>query len=276
MGRWRCAWRAAAASVAEPSPAGVLVDVLADLTALQGSAAAARRQRAVAAGVGDIIVRSPPTAAAAAAAGRPRLWRASGVHPLQADRAAPELAALQALAAQGALQAIGEIGLHGLAPRQAKLPTPACQAEVLRAQLQLARQHRLPVILHCVRRIGPLLAILEADGPLPAGGVLHAFGGPAELLPRLLRCNLWCSFGGMLTRPNSRRAQAAARQVPQARLLVESDTPDMPAQGWQGPSEPAMLPLVLHHLAALRGTSPAALAAATAANARRLFALPAA
>ena len=142
---------------------------------------------------------------------------------------------------------------------------------VLRTQLQLARHLELPVILHCVRAVGRLIEVLEDTGSLPAGGMVHGFGGPAELTKRFVKLGYSFSSGGMVTREDARRCRKAAQSVPAARLLVESDTPDHAPSGTGEQSEPASIWTTLEVLASLRGTTAQDLARVTAHNARALF-----
>ncbi len=196
---------------------------------------------------------------------------AYGIHPLavRAEDLDRQLEALADLLARPAVVAVGELGLDG----RRGMPARDLQERALDAQLALARSRGLPVILHCVRRLGRLVEILEAAGPLPAGGLVHGFSGPAEMVEPLLRLGLCLSFGGLVTRPSSKRCRAAALIVPADRLLIESDTPDHPPAWCQGPSEPAALRHVVAALAQLRGVEPESIAALTAANARRLYRL---
>lgn len=257
-------------------------------------------ERARGAGVDALLVPgyAPRTWARAAALARaiPGARVAVGLHPLALseprpapaleparvpraalDEPAPDLdpehleEALYAAARAHGAVAIGECGLDarpGLAPLER-------QRLILDAQLRVARALCLPVVLHCVRAHGALLDCLERGGPLPAGGALHAFTGPAELLPRYGRLGLSFGLGGALTRPAARRPQEAARAVPLDRLLLETDSPDMAPEGAPGPrNEPAFLKYTLAALAALRGVPEEELAAAAYDNALRLFGPP--
>lgn len=168
-------------------------------------------------------------------------------------------------------QAIGELGLHGV---EAGAAAAAPQERAFRAQLALARELDLPLVLHIVRAHGPALRILNGDGVPRAGGVVHSYSGSAELVADYLRLGLHLSFAGPVTRPDARRVQAAAQRVPLERLLVETDAPDQtPWSRRPAACEPAFLPDIVEALALHRGESAAALALATEKNARRLFGL---
>lgn len=213
------------------------------------------------------------------AARHEQVWMAYGIHP-QAAAEWDELtahAALDVLARElehrpQALVAIGEIGLdRHTAERKRAWPL---QVEVFRRQLDLARQHDLPVVLHILDAQGPALSILEQDGVPRAGGVVHSYSGASELLPRYLALGLHVSFAGAINGERAKRAHAAVQAVPAERLLVETDAPfQTPAPYRPGPNEPAYLPAVVQQMARLRGEDEALVRTYTARNARRLLRL---
>ncbi len=245
---------------------------------------AAALQRARAAGVRGLLLAGVDAQSwrleSALCAQHVELAIAYGLHPCsvaQMDDATvqAELAALaKALRGEPMLllrpHALGELGLHsGDAQTRASLLR---QEQAFRAQLALACQFDLPLVLHIVKAHKEALRILRTE-PLPtAGGVVHSYSGSAELVPEYLQLGLHISFSGAVTYPHARRLHAAARAVPLHRLLVETDAPDQtpwlrrPAQ-----NEPAFLADVLAALADLRQEPVDLLARATADNARRLF-----
>lgn len=201
-----------------------------------------------------------------------------GVHPQLAgerdEHALSEMVAAleRALAGDGwpAPHALGEIGLDRSTPALKR--SMEVQERIFRRQLELARRCDLPVLLHVLEAHGRALELLEAEGLPAAGGVVHSYSGPPELVADYERLGLYISFTGIVCQPNARRARASAARVSPARLLVETDAPDQtplplrPAQ-----NEPAFLPQVIAELSALRGTSAGEIAALTEQNARRLF-----
>jgi TatD DNase family protein len=215
---------------------------------------------------------------AALGASEPMVCCAVGLHPWYVHELAEaeRQAALDELPqrARGlAARAIGECGLDGSKAKRggADLET---QRRVLEAQLELARQLELPVILHCVAAHALMLEVLARQGSLPAGGVLHSYSGSRELIRDYLPFGLYFSFAGIVTRRNARRPREALAAVPLERLLVESDGPDQAAQDVApGRSEPAHVALVLAAAAEIRDQSHELLARATEDNARRLFGL---
>lgn len=170
--------------------------------------------------------------------------------------------------------AIGELGLHA-ANSDAPADILLQQERAFRAQLALARQLDLPLVLHVVRAHGQALRILQRDGVPRSGGVVHSYSGSAELVADYVRLGLHLSFAGPITYPEARRVQAAACRVPRDRLLVETDAPDQtPWARKPAACEPAFLPDIVEALARHRGEACAELARSTEANARRLFGLP--
>ena len=175
---------------------------------------------------------------------------------------------------------IGEIGLDG----RLGDGLDADRETVFRAQFDLSYELVLPASLHCRDAWDPMLKILLAAPPHPAGLLIHAYSGPADALPALAAKNVHISFGGTLTRPKNARARENAARVPAGHFLLESDAPDLPPTLPEGTaphligedgkllSEPAYVPLVGQFLAQARGTTSGDVAAQTTAAFRRLFA----
>jgi TatD DNase family protein len=233
-----------------------------------------------AAGVGMLVLPAVQVAdfeALRALAHRHRLAYALGIHPLFADRAAADdldrlAEALDRWRDDPHLVAVGEIGLDHFVPG---LDLDR-QRELYRAQLALARDAGLPVILHVRRSADALLAGL-ARTPV-VGGIAHAFNGSPAQAARLLDRGLRLGFGGTLSFERALRIRALARTLPDDALVLETDAPDIPPQ-WlyrtaeqrrdapQARNVPAELPRIGAVLAALRGWTVEQTAARTAANA---------
>jgi TatD DNase family protein len=193
------------------------------------------------------------------------------VHTLSDAQREAALARLPELARAYRVVAIGECGLDAAKAKRDGAPL-SLQRHVLEAHLELAWRLELPIILHCVGAHGALLDLLEARGPLPAGGVMHSYSGSAELVPRYARLGLFFGFAGIVTRPNASRPKRALAAVPLDRLLFESDGPDQaPAQASTRRSEPAHIPHVLAAACAVRSETADELRLVTALNARKLF-----
>lgn len=191
-----------------------------------------------------------------------------GLHPWwevdlsDADRDA----ALDALRDRPTPWGIGETGLdfhRARSPEQRRR-----QRHTTAAHLALARERDVPVVLHVVRAYPQLLGLLR-DHPLPpAGGMVHSWSGAPELVAPALRRGLSLSFSSAVTR--SPRLQEALRQVPDDRLLLETDCPDQPlVPGTRG--QPLDLLALADHVATLRGQPVEQVLENTTRNARALF-----
>jgi TatD DNase family protein len=209
------------------------------------------------------------TAAALIRPGRP-LWRTVGLHPWWLASAPDDAARdaglrwLEGACAAPGVVGVGEIGLD--ATRRKQLPIGA-QRHYFVAGLKIARERGLPVVLHVVRWHGHALEALAAARP--AGGVVHRYGGPAELVQGYVAHGLSISLcTDALRRPE--HFAAVARAVPRDRLLVETDWP-LDEQ----PYEVALgeLRALVGMLAVWRREPVAGLARALCDNARRVFAV---
>jgi len=197
------------------------------------------------------------------------VWATAGVHPhdaAESDEAA--LAEVERLAAEERVVAIGEVGLdffRNLSPRET-------QERVLRRFLALARRLRKPVVLHCRDAHAEILAILGEERVADVGGIMHCFSGDVDVARRCLDLGLLISLAGPVTYPNARALPEVARFVPADRLVMETDCPFLPPQGYRGKrNEPAYLAITATRVAELRGEPLDVLAARTTENARRLF-----
>jgi TatD DNase family protein len=166
--------------------------------------------------------------------------------------------------------AIGEIGLD------TKIDTSGLdeQRPLLRTQLELAVDLDLPVILHCRGAFEELLTeVNRFDGRLR--GVLHAWSRGPELADRFIQAGLHLGLGGAVTRDRVRRVRKTATKAPLEYLLLETDAPSIGLDGvLPEDTEPQHVADVAAVIADLRGEDIEVIAAATTANAHRLFDLP--
>jgi len=171
------------------------------------------------------------------------------------------------------LVAVGEIGLDHFVPNLDR----ELQRRYYRAQLKLARDAGLPVILHVRRSADALLHGLRQIDVV--GGIAHAFNGSAVQAGQFVARGFALGFGGTLSFERSLQIRALAQQLPATALVLETDAPDIPPQ-WlyrsaaeraagqpQGRNEPAELPRIGAVLAGLRGWSLEETAQRTSANA---------
>jgi len=237
-------------------------------------------ERARAAGVTRILVPGVEPAEwprlAEVKARYPEVCVAVGLHP----QALPGVAGpameralrdLESTARSLGAVAIGECGFDGDTAKEGNVSWET-QAFVVDAHVRVAESLGLPLVLHVLRAHEQALRMLERFGPLRAGGVVHSYSGPAELVPRYVALGLSVSFAGAITRARVRRPIEAARVVPAERLLVETDAPDQtPTGADRERCEPAHVALVVDAVARARGVTREEIAALTARNAARLF-----
>ena len=148
------------------------------------------------------------------------------------------------------------------------------QHEYFDRHLQLCRETGLPMVIH-MRESGDLIVEhLRRQSSVPPG-VMHSFTGDMPLAKACLDLGLHISFAGMVTFKKSDDLRAVAKQVPEDRLLVETDSPYLSPEPLRGkrPNEPARVEHTLRCLAEVRGVSPDRLAEATTANAKKLFSI---
>jgi TatD DNase family protein len=200
------------------------------------------------------------------------VWATVGIHPhdaAQADAAA--LTEIERLAAEPRVVAVGEIGLdyfRDLSPRED-------QHRAFRALIGIARRAGKPVVIHCRDAHEDTLAILAEERVAEVRGIMHCFSGDVAIARRCLDLGLLISLAGPVTYPNARSLPEVARFVPGDRLVVETDCPFLPPQGYRGKrNEPAYLSITATRVAELRGETIDALAARTTANARALLGIP--
>lgn len=206
----------------------------------------------------------------AVAADYPGLYPCYGLHPAWLAEHRPEhLDHLVDWLTRERPVAIGECGLDGYLPDL----DPDLQAEYFAGQLRLARRHDLPVVIHARHAVDHVIKLVRRFTGVR--GVVHSFSGSTDQARRLLDLGILLSFGGPLTYPKATRLRGLIRYLPLDGFLLETDSPDQPLSTHPGQrNEPAYLAEVLACVAELRNADPVDIAAATTANARRLFRLP--
>jgi len=201
----------------------------------------------------------------------PALFPALGLHPMfLAEHAEGDVDALAEAIERHRPVAVGEIGLdfqlHD-ADRQRQL-------ELFEAQLAVARNTGLPVILHVRKAHDEVLARLRRFGL--AGGTVHAFNGSRQQAEQYLALGFKLGFGGAMTYSRARKLRTLAAELPLEALVLETDSPDLSPAAHHGErNSPAFLPEVLAVLAELRDEDPLNLARRTTDNARTVFGLSA-
>jgi TatD DNase family protein len=204
-------------------------------------------------------------------AGNAGLYPAYGLHPLYQSAHRPEhLVQLRGWLQNNPCVAVGEFGLDyfpGTIER-------AAQKEYFQAQLKIARDFDLPVVLHARRALDEVIAGLRKYGVRK--GVLHSFSGSQQQADALVKQGLMLGIGGPVSYSRALRLRTIVKNLALEHLLLETDAPDQPLCGFQGQrNEPAQLHWVLDCVAQLRGVDAVQIEQATDANALKLFAIQA-
>ena len=199
------------------------------------------------------------------------VWAAVGVHPSDAqrlgmDRLNEAIDTIRDLAAQPKVVAVGEIGLDYHYDEIDK----DCQSAYFAAQMELARELKLPVIIHTRDAMGDTLDLLARYPDVT--GVMHSYSGSAEVARQLCDKGWYISFSGPVTYKNAAKVKEAAAIVPEDRILVETDSPYLPPVPHRGKMNySGYMHHTLEAVADIRGKTPEDMAAITVANTCRLF-----
>lgn len=206
----------------------------------------------------------------ATAAREPDVWATVGIHPHEADQHADlGEAALIAAAEHPRVIGIGETGLDYYYDKSDR----AVQQALFRTHVLVARETGLPLVVHTRDAEADTARILEDEmgkGAFPA--LIHCFTASADFARRMLELGLTISLSGIVTFKNARDLQAIATDLPEDRLLVETDAPFLAPVPHRGrPCEPAFTADTARFVAGLRGVDPEQLAEATTRNFFALF-----
>lgn len=206
----------------------------------------------------------------ATAAREPDVWATVGIHPHEADQHADlGEAALIAAAEHPRVIGIGETGLDYYYDKSDR----AVQQALFRTHVLVARETGLPLVVHTRDAEADTARILEEEmgkGAFPA--LIHCFTASADFALRMLELGLTISLSGIVTFKNARDLQAIATDLPEDRLLVETDAPFLAPVPHRGrPCEPAFTADTARFVAGLRGVDPEHLAEATTRNFFALF-----
>lgn len=195
------------------------------------------------------------------------LWPAYGLHPVfLAEHRHGHLSLLREWIERERPPAVGEAGLDFWVEDLDR----ESQQHYFEAQLEMARDFDLPVILHARKAYDAVTAALRRIGGLR--GVVHSFSGSAEQAQQLWKIGFHIGIGGPVTYPRALRLRGIVATMPIEFLLLETDSPDQPLCGRQGRrNEPALLADVLATVARLRDEDPEDVARQTRRNTERLF-----
>lgn len=199
------------------------------------------------------------------------IYAAVGVHPHDAkDMDDTTLQLLSSLANNEKVIAIGEIGLdyhYDNSPRD-------IQRKWFIEQIRLAKQLKLPIIIHEREASQDMYNILKQEADENLTGVLHCYSGSLEMAREYLKMGFYLSFAGPVTFKNSRVSKEVAQSIPLDRILVETDSPYLAPEPKRGKrNEPLNVRYVAAMIAELRGISFEEIATATTKNVKKLFSI---
>lgn len=228
-----------------------------------------RRARAV--GVSDVVTVGIDVASSKRAveiASEHSVWASVGIHPNSAgDWTDDAAAAIESLVRDERVVAVGESGLDFYRDAAAR----ELQHDAFRAHIALAKDHDKALIVHTRDSVDQALDVLEEQRP-PERVVFHCWSGDHDSLKRALALGAWVSFAGNVSFPSAAALRDASVRVPEARLLIETDSPFLSPVPFRGkPNEPQRVVEVGRAVAAARGTTVDEIAAITRSSAHKLF-----
>nr|WP_213087412.1 TatD family hydrolase [Streptococcus pacificus] len=201
----------------------------------------------------------------------PNLYSTIGWHPTEAATYTDEVERfLKSHLSDEKVVAVGEIGLdyHWMtAPKEV-------QKTIFRRQIQLAKDHELPFVIHTRDALEDTYQVLKEEGVGPYGGIMHSYSGSLEMAKKFIELGMMISFSGVVTFKKALDVQETAQKIPLDKLLVETDAPylaPVPKRGRE--NKTAYTRYVVEKIAELRGLSVEEVAEASYQNAKRIFKL---
>lgn len=196
------------------------------------------------------------------------LYASVGVHPDYVDTVEPSVDWLVEQARHPRIVAIGETGLDYFRIEG----DPHWQRERFRVHIRAARRAGKPLVIHTRAAADDTLRIMREEGADTVGGVMHCFTESTAVAEQALALGFMISFSGIVTFKNAAALRDTARQVPDDRLLIETDSPYLAPVPHRGKTnEPSFVPHVAACLAELRGTTAQRIGEITTSNFFRLF-----
>ncbi len=198
----------------------------------------------------------------------PNISVSAGLHPMADQSDAFSVEALSELAQDEKVVAIGETGLDYYYHKD----NPQWQRERFRAHIQVANEVNKPVIVHTRDAGDDTLKILREENAEACGGVIHCFTETQDFADSALELGFMISFSGIVTFRNADALRAIAKNIPDDRLLIETDSPYLAPIPHRGkPNQPAFVQHVAETLAEIRNTSVESIAEISRNNFYRLF-----
>lgn len=199
----------------------------------------------------------------------PFMYASVGIHPHSAENATEDdMSKLLEYSKEAFVVAVGEIGLdyyYDFSPRDV-------QKKWFSRQINLAKEAKLPVIIHDRDAHADCMDILRAERICDVGGVFHCYSGSVEMSKEILDWGMYIAFGGSLTFKKSVRPVEVARYVPLDRILIETDSPYLTPEPYRGKRNSSLyIHLVAEKLAEIKGMSVSEIEEITYNNAKKCF-----
>jgi len=195
-----------------------------------------------------------------------------GIHPHNTkdiDEATYSL--LRKLTQHDKVCALGEIGLdffRNLSPQEV-------QTKRFREMIALARELKLPLVVHDRNAHQEILSILKEEGAFEVGGVIHCFSGDCEMASKCLDMGFYVSIPGNITFKNATSLQEIVRSIPLDRILLETDSPFLTPMPFRGKrNEPSYVKYIAEKIAKIKKLDFEEVASVTSQNAKTLFQIP--
>lgn len=199
----------------------------------------------------------------------PFIYGAMGVHPSETGELNEEnFVWLRGQCAADKVVAVGEIGLD----YHWKEPEVSVQKLWFERQLELAREVKLPVIIHSREAAKDTLDMMQGLHAEEIGGVIHCFSYTKEIAREYLQMDYYFGIGGVITFHNAKKLKEAVEYIPMDRILLETDSPYLAPEPYRGKRNSSLnLPYVAKEIAAIKGISYEDVVRITEENAERLF-----
>ena len=201
----------------------------------------------------------------------PNIYASVGVHPDQVDCAEPDVAQLVRLAQHPRVVAIGETGLDFYRDTE----NIDRQRERFRTHIRAARACGKPLIVHTRAAAEDTICIMRDEGAAEVGGVMHCFTETLDVATRAMELGFYVSFSGIVTFKNAGALREVVAEVPQERLLVETDSPYLAPVPHRGKTnEPSFVRFVAEEVSRIKKQSIHSIIDSTSSNFFELFQLP--
>lgn len=202
----------------------------------------------------------------------PCIFAAVGIHPHEVSKMSDQdLETLKQFAQHEKVIAIGEVGLDYYYEHSPK----DIQQKRLRDFVRLARDVKLPLIIHCREAFEDCFQILDEEEGWKGGGVFHCYTGDLHTAKKIIKKGFYVSFSGIVTFKKSNSLQEVAKNLPRDRYLIETDCPFLAPEPHRGKkNEPAFVKLVAQKIAEIKSLDVSDVERISARNTKELFGLP--